>query len=217
MSEINWRNLILVPKRGKLCVNCSKQLELINGERCKICSRPSFKTVCSDCKQWQNHLELSGIIDFNYSIYHYNEMMKDLISKWKYRSDYVLGDIFKHLFLQTFNEVFVPVVSDYLVVPIPLSKERKLLRGFNQAEQLASFLPRHSNDIINRIHSEKQSKKSRLERISMENPFIMHKRVNKPIILVDDIYTTGATIYNAGALLKKHGCPKVLAYTLIRG
>lgn len=217
MDEINWKNLIVLPKKEKLCMKCRKQLEIISGKRCSLCSRTSLKTVCSDCKKWKSHPVLSGIIEFNYSIYRYNGIMKELVSKWKYRSDYILGDTFKHLFLQTFNEIFLPVAPDCIIVPIPLSKERKLLRGFNQAEQLASFLPRQNNNIISRMHSEKQSKKSRLERISMENPFIVHKRVNKPVILVDDIYTTGATIHNAGALLIENGCPKVFAYTLIRG
>src|SRR5699024_4555067 len=123
----------------------------------------------------------------NYSIYTYNEQMSEIIAKWKYRGDYVLANIFKELFVQVFKEVFSNVLSESIVVPIPLSKERLQIRGFNQAETLASFLPNNSNKILARIHSEKQSKKTRHERITTANPFAVHGKINKSVILVDDI------------------------------
>src|SRR5690625_1097913 len=81
----------------------------------------------------------------------------------------------------------------------------------------SACLPAENKDILTRIHSEKQSKKTRSERLSADNPFVAAKKVNKPVILVDDIYTTGTTLRHAATLLKEQGCPEVYAYTLIRG
>ena len=101
-------------------------------------------------------------------------------------------------------------------MPIPLSVVRHRERGFNQAEMLTAFLDRKSVALLQRKDGEKQSKKSRQDRIFAENPFRMKKTINKPVILVDDIYTTGATLRHAANVLKQQGCPKVCAFTLIR-
>jgi competence protein ComFC len=151
----------------------------------------------------------------NHSIYAYNDFMQNLIAKWKYRGDYQLGQAFKHPMMDAFSHEFLKKKA--VAVPIPLSEERLIERGFNQAKMLAHFLPFQSVEALNRVHGEKQSKKTRNERIFTENPFILNTPIKKPVILVDDIYTTGATIRHAAALLKEHGTPEVYSLTLIRG
>ncbi|WP_253291386.1 ComF family protein [Virgibacillus proomii] len=156
-------------------------------------------------------------IQFNYSVYHYNNFMKEIISKWKYRGDSSLGYIFGHVFAATFRKLRSTLPQDIVAVPIPLNEQRQLERGFNQAAMLAGFLPIQTMEILERSTSEKQSKKTRNERIQSVNPFIVEKAINKPVILVDDIYTTGTTLRHAGKVLLEQGCPFVCALTLIRG
>lgn len=213
---ISWDNIFILAKPKPLCNACADKLEMLQGNRCRYCSRPSDNPTCSDCKRWKEDA-LRDSITFNYSIYGYNSFMQDVIAKWKYRGDYVLGTMFRQQFIQAFKEKFAHIEKDALIVPIPLSEERLGERGFNQAKVLAEFLPLKRKEIITRVHGEKQSKRSRSERISTTNPFLMTNTINKPVILVDDIYTTGTTLRHAGALLKKHGCPEVYAFTLIRG
>src|SRR5699024_6842131 len=143
--------------------------------------------------------------------------MQEMIAKWKYRGDYILGEAFKNVYLDTFHQVFTCIGEDAIIVPIPLSKDRMLERGVNQVNVLADFLPLEQKDVMKRLLSEKQSKKTRRERLSIKNPFILTKNINKTVILVDDIYTTGTTLRHAGNLLRENGCPKVYSYTLIRG
>src|SRR5699024_5852153 len=100
------------------------------------------------------------------------------------------------------------------------SKERLINRGFNQSLAIAEKLARNTSDIqqvLQRIHSEKQSKKTRSQRIFGKNPFKLIKKTNKSVILVDDIYTTGTTLRHAATLLKQGGCPAIYSYSLIRG
>ncbi len=117
------------------------------------------------------------------------------------------------------QHVFQSKLATYgspLIVPIPLSDERLYERAFNQAEVIAKWIQPEIDLILRREHREKQSKKSRHERITSKNPFILTKTINKPVLLVDDIYTTGTTLRHASTMLKKHGCPRVDAFTLIR-
>lgn len=214
--ELAWKNLIKLPKPKQLCNRCESELEPLINDRCERCSRMTKEKVCSDCEWWAKEMKQDPLV-FNHSVYTYNERMKAMITKWKYRGDFILAHAFKHQFIHSFQKRFILVIEDALIIPIPLSTERLEERGFNQAKVLADFLPIRSKELITRIHSEKQSKMTRSERISTTNPFMIDEKVNKKVILVDDIYTTGRTLRHAATLLKEQGCPEVYAYTLIRG
>jgi len=139
-----------------------------------------------------------------------------MLYKWKYRGDYELGYAFEREYSKGFAKVRKRAGKNAVIVPVPLSEERLSERGFNQAEMLAGFLKVKKSVVLKRRHSEKQSKKSRSERLASENPFQMQESIQTPVILVDDIYTTGSTLHQAAAVLKQNGAPFVAGYTLIR-
>lgn len=152
----------------------------------------------------------------NRSVYLYNDWMKDVVALWKFRGDYVIVEAFRRPFSQAFRRHFG---RDWHVVPIPLSRERLDERGFNQAEALARLLPSPYFPWLARRHSEKQSKKSRRERLKTDNPFFLadHPPLDgKRIVLIDDIYTTGITIRHAARVLLEAGAAEVWALTLVR-
>lgn len=212
--ETSWRTLFVPPKQQMLCDKCLNHLHLLSGDRCTRCSRETSQQVCSDCRYYDKNGE--DPLMFNYSIFTYNEHMQDMISRWKYRGDYVLGNAFEDALKTAFRNVF-PKSNHFEIVPIPLSEERLKERGFNQAAMLARFISTQPIQALTRIHGEKQSKKSRQERLAAINPFKLKIQLKKPVILVDDIYTTGITIRHAANVLKQAGCPKVYSLTLIRG
>ncbi|WP_339227320.1 ComF family protein [Oceanobacillus sp. FSL K6-2867] len=214
--QITWANLFQLSQPTAICEECAAGLKLLEGGRCKKCSRTTEEVICSDCLFWERQAEMNTI-EFNYSVFVYNEKIQDIVAKWKYRGDYALGEVFRDYVSRAFRKRFSFLNKESLAVPIPLSTERAMERGFNQAYQLADFLPIASSNVLSRKHGEKQSKKSRMERIATENPFFIRKSINKAVVLVDDIYTTGTTLRHAAQLLKQHGCPNVYAFTLIRG
>ena len=212
--ETTWSNLFLPSEKQYLCEKCGSQLELLTGQRCRRCSRITEEIVCSDCQTWESRGD--DPLCLNHSVFAYNERMQEMIAKWKYRGDYILGQAFQKSFLRSFKKKFRQH-KKYEVIPIPLSKERIKERGFNQAEMLASFITPNYQQLLTRVHGEKQSKKTRKERMDAKNPFKLTKALNNPVILVDDIYTTGTTLRFAADVLKQSGCPIVYGYTLIRG
>lgn len=216
IPQVSWSNLFVMERKSYLCQECREDLELIQGERCDRCSRATREKRCLDCRKWEEQGQKDSL-KRNVSLFTYNEKMKEIIAKWKYRGDYVLGQIFQYDLRKGYKQAFHHLKTDVVVVPIPLSEERLMERGFNQAKMLAQFLPIETVEALSRIHGEKQSKKSRKERMTGENPFFIEETINKTVILVDDIYTTGTTLRHAASLLKEHGCPDVYALTLIRG
>lgn len=142
-------------------------------------------------------------------------MIQTILAQWKYRGDYELGSIFKPM-VQSIFKRRIKISDSTLILPIPLSKERLHERAFNQATMIATWIGPPTESVLEREHHEKQAKKSRHDRISSINPFILTKAINKPVLLVDDIYTTGTTLRHVSTLLKQNGCPRVDAFTLIR-
>ena len=126
-------------------------------------------------------------------------------------------------FSENWQKLYHQHFSGKLPVPIPLSKERLYERGFNQAAELARLLPVAPHEVLKRVvHEQKQSKKSRTERLRLEAPvfrFIGDPSVirGREIVLIDDIYTTGATVRRAAKVLLENGAASVCSMTVARG
>lgn len=114
-----------------------------------------------------------------------------------------------------------------LIVPVPLSKRRLLERGFNQADVLAATLSRKIRiDVDYRtltrtthtpIHRVAMDRKAR--EMSVKNAFVVERPKlieNQKILLIDDVFTSGATASDCAKALKKKGADKVYVLTLAR-
>jgi len=218
--QVYWQSFIIGRQSSSICQRCLNQLSLISGKVCGKCCRPIKRNLCSDCHQWDLLYGGEDPLTKNISTYRYNEFMKEIIVKWKYRGDYELFNLFKQDILSSKTKFSQLGIKDASLVPIPLSEERIYERGFNQTLPIANLLASPDwkvEQILERTHSEKQSKKSRSERIMTNNPFKLRKKPNKIVILVDDIYTTGITLRHAANLLKQSGVTVIYSYSLIRG
>ncbi|CAH0237967.1 Orotate phosphoribosyltransferase [Peribacillus sp. Bi96] len=218
-EALTWGSLFKRSEAKAICERCEGKLHVITGETCSICSREmdgnySTGDHCLDCSRWERNKEWAGYLSRNISLFHYNEYLKDIIAKYKYRGDYALVGI------------FVPFLKDRLkdmefdlVTVIPLSDERLRERGFNQAQALADLLGLLTVDVLTRIHTEKQSKKSRRERMALPQVFQVTQSdllQHKSILIIDDIYTTGTTLRHAAKALMTAGAKGVSSITLAR-
>ena len=221
-SDIGWRAIFSIEKDHFLCAKCESMLEKIEGETCRICCRPfaqldeKFRKgdLCNDCFRWEEDSEWQGFLEKNHSLFHYNEFLKEVIATYKFRGDYVIARVFAPFFKEELTKM-----RPELLVPIPLSDERLYERGFNQAVAFINESGYSPVEILTRIHSEKQSKKSRSERIHLPQVFNLAPEINvqgKRIVLIDDIYTTGSTLRHAAKLLKTAGAVSIQSLTLAR-
>lgn len=220
--EVSWGSLFGKEETANICKNCHEKLLPIKGETCSVCGRPfavlaeeyRVGSICLDCKRWEEDEGWSGSLDGNRSLYSYDHFTKEVIARFKFRGDYVLAGIFA----PEFRKALKAFQYDYLV-PIPLSEERLYERGFNQAEAIIMTAGFEPTTLLSRIHTEKQSKKSRHERIHLDQVFKIETDLDlrgKTILIVDDIYTTGSTIRHAARLLKENGAAGVYSLTLAR-
>ncbi|MEQ1765326.1 MAG: ComF family protein, partial [Pyrinomonadaceae bacterium] len=113
------------------------------------------------------------------------------------------------------------------IVPVPLSAKRRAERGFNQAEHIASHvseklgIPIDAQSLSRKLHTpmHRASMDKKARELSVKNAFevIRPKLVaGRSILLVDDIFTSGATVSNCAKALKKNGAARVSVFTLAR-
>lgn len=220
--DIGWKALFSAEKEQLICTLCEGKLMKIEGEACRVCCRPMagldprFRhgSLCHDCFRWEEDPEWQGFLEKNTSLFVYNDFLKEVIARYKYRGDYVLSKVFAAYFKDV-----IKGAAGGMFVPVPLSGERLYERGFNQAEALIRESGQVPSLLLTRVHSEKQSKKSRTERIHIPQVFQLGPDAaikGKTIILIDDIYTTGSTLRHAAKVLKTAGAASIQSITLAR-
>ncbi|OIJ22359.1 hypothetical protein BKP45_06910 [Anaerobacillus alkalidiazotrophicus] len=223
IEKVCWHYVFGLSTPPVVCERCREELELIlDDDICDKCGRP-FRhlaseyrqgNLCNDCVRWGDRA-----LTKNRSLYVYNEFLQEVIAKWKYRGDSEIAKLFCPSLKRCANE-FGMIDA---VIPVPLSDERLYERSFNQAKMLAEALPYPLVEILKRNdRSTKQSKKSRKERLEGEERFQMvpsfpYDLQGKTILLVDDIYTTGATLHSAANVLKENGAATIFSLTVARG
>ena len=204
-----------------LCAICEGRFSKISGETCKKCDRPfaslneKFKKNghCLDCIRWEEDRKWVGILEKNYSAVIYNDFAQEVIARYKYRGDYILADVLAYFIKEKLNTVEFDAIC-----PIPLSENRLYERSFNQSEAIILACGHIPSKFLKRTHAEKQSKKSRSERIRLQQVFQTKGDIRaRHILLIDDIYTTGSTLRHAAKVLKEAGVHSVSSLTFARG
>lgn len=215
----------------------SKILSILFPPRCYIC-RKEGKTICDECI---NKIPKSIDIQSPYitSIYSFKDKnLKNIIHAIKYyhRKDLIrplMEEVAKILLNEKYKEqelnelnLATPYTLNptrWILVPIPMPKIRKYMRGYNQAELIANEMSEilsvpTNTDILIRAYNPKRQVKSinRSERLkNQHNSFkIIGNVSNLNIILIDDITTTGATLNEARSILLKAGAKNVKAVTV---
>ena len=112
------------------------------------------------------------------------------------------------------------------IIPVPIHKKRFRQRGFNQSEIIAQEIgrimniPVSKNKIIRIKNTKPQKALDDMERIkNIRNAFcaVRGYKPQKNILIIDDIYTTGATIRHIAQILKELGAVRVFFLTISIG
>ena len=227
------------------CENCMSTCSLLKEQRCVVCDRPSANGETHfyhfACKKGSQYLvineklklkdqELPEKINNRYpsqfiSPFVYEKNVRECIRKSKYSSR--LFSCLKRLSFEGVNIVYEwgTDFKDFVVVPIPVSRKREKLRGFNQADIISKIFAKRfglnvDNSILFRVKDKQaQHSLSRFERFeNIKNSFevgcLRDKVVGKRFVLVDDICTTGATFLEASGVLFDAGAVDVKCFSL---
>ena len=168
-------------------------------------------------------------ISFASSTFYYVEKtpLQKLIHEVKYKEQQALGVWLGELMGQRLSPLLLDAQVD-LMLPMPLHPKKQKKRGYNQATLLCEGIKRASNInfneniLIRNTHTSTQTKKSRIERWENVNEvFSVSDRssiLDKHVLLIDDVITTGASTEACAATLLLHGAKSVslcsLAFTL---
>ncbi|MCR4716169.1 MAG: ComF family protein [Lachnospiraceae bacterium] len=213
---------ILAKKENALgcCDFCSDKLEVIREPVCFKCGKPldsNEEEYCIDC------LRVKKSFVSNRAVYEYGGDIKDSLMKFKYKNRQEYANFYAKVMTDKYADYFADVDA---LIPIPIHKSRLKERGYNQAELIANELSRYCgvkvyNDIL--VRNEKtlaQKSLNDLERINnLKNAFQLGQNIvqlNK-VMLVDDIYTTGATIEACTRLLHSAGYDNICSITVAIG
>ncbi|MCB5955797.1 ComF family protein [Enterococcus sp. CWB-B31] len=200
----------------ELCLQCQKKFHLIDKSSvCSGCCREYPGNLCEDCKRWQSKYPA---YPFSHTaLFHYDSEMKQWFEEYKFKGNYTLS----HTFSKEISNFFKQKKNS-LIIPLPLSQKRLAIRGFNQVEGILASAGVSYSDYLLRIREDKpQAQKSRLERLSGEQPFVLKPEyesclTNQAVFLVDDIYTTGRTLFYASEIILKYPVKKLETFSLAR-
>ncbi|NOZ41697.1 MAG: ComF family protein [Alphaproteobacteria bacterium] len=211
-----------VQDAGRICSDCWRQLDFLQGPACACCGYPfdfgSDGALCAAC--------LKSLPPFRRAraALRYDDGSRHMIISFKHgdRTDY--GDFFAQLLSQASQGL---ELSSALVIPVPLHKQRLRKRRYNQAAVLAQNFARKKHFdyipdmLVRHRYTPPQEGNYACRKRNVAGAFNIREKcrqiiAERAIIVIDDVYTTGATATACARLLKQAGAGSVDILTLAR-
>ena len=214
------------------CSGCVGAIEAISSPKCSCCGIP-FKSrrdrdhLCGDCITRPKKFRMAR------AALAFDQQATAVIHRFKYAAKTQLAGPLGGLMLSAFMRQWEGENVD-LILPVPLHPQKMRSRGFNQSYLLVhswktiartmhialSDIPIHTDVLIRDIATVPQTGLDRRQRLkNVEGIFSLrspHKVYAKKLLVVDDVYTTGATVNECARVLLKFGAEQVDVLTLAR-
>lgn len=214
-----------VTRDGLVCDDCRAQVRFIRPPFCNRCGLPFEGNIttqfeCTNCKEMKLYFTSarSAVVAKTVAL--------DAIHKYKYSHAVWFEPFLADLLVQE----AVPALKGqqwHCIIPVPLHALKLREREFNQAAQLAKHLsqatkiPLDEKSLYRVNPTKTQTLLSRKERArNMHGAFAVRPGANlkdRKIILIDDVFTTGATTNDCARALKGAGAAEVCVWTVARG
>jgi len=208
-----------------LCQDCFSILEISEYQYC-LCKKPQRLAQAGKCR-FCYQKKLNGLY---FAASYQNQFLQKMIRQFKYEP-YVkeLAEPLASLIIAHFKLSSNPPQfgQNWILVSVPLDKKKEKKRGFNQTKEIVKELSKELKlslvaDVLAKI-KETRPQVDLEEAERMENPlgaFLVKNEEaikNKKILLIDDVYTTGATMEECAKVLKESGAKEVWGMAIARG
>ena len=209
-----------------VCDGCWSRLPEVTEPCCRHCGKPIAdveEEYCMDCKSRDSILEQGT------ALWIYTDAMRKAMANFKYQGCLADGDFYGREILRR-KGALLHHWNPGCIIPVPLYWRRRWFRGFNQAAYVAGFVGKHTGipvweDALLRIRSTRPQKglNGRQRKENLKDAFAVNPRwlektaVCRSIVLIDDIYTYGATLEACGLALRNAGVEKIYFICLCTG
>lgn len=217
-----------------VCILCSKLIDIEQDESEHICNSCFLNLPIK--KSSQEILDRINInfgkennpFDYAFSLFDSgpNQEFLEIIHALKYRKFKKIGTFLgTKLGKKIYEQLSLLGYDVNFIIPVPIHKIRKKERGFNQADIIANAIsnvinrPVYVNLLSRKLYTQSQTSLHLSERIkNVQNAFEINLNLanlkSRNFILVDDVVTSGSTLYHCGRLLKENGANKLIIAVL---
>lgn len=226
---MHWLEKLLLPPSCQLCGNSAENDELcahcaqavtIIGAACTLCALPNDDhSVCAVCGDQPPHWQSAR------SCFAYDGTIRQLMQRWKYgkqrSAERLLCEAFEQWLSQTTTDELATAI-----IPVPMHQNKLRQRGFNtayslaQAAQKALALPILDGALLRPYMTHSQAGLDKTARqqnlMGAFDVDVSARLAHRHVILIDDVYTTGATASICTQLLHNTGVSSVHLITLAR-
>lgn len=210
-----------------LCDDCGSRLPRLEAPFCDTCGemfqgRIDGAFTCPHCR------DLRFAFRFARPAMVRDDSTLDLVHRLKYGREPQLAIELGRLAAEAFadSRLAVALANDWPLVPVPLHRSRLRQRHFNQAEEIALALSKHTDlPVVNALRrirrTETQTRLTRKQRMeNLRGAFAPARELEGAVpgaVLVDDVFTTGSTVNECAKTLRKAGVAEVVVVTVMRG
>jgi len=207
---------VITENYNYICNNCRAQIINEDREHCILCGKKIYllENICKECRERRVYYE--KLIYFS----EYKDILKDKIISYKFNDSAYLH----HFFAELMCYKLISEKAD-AITAVPISAKRMKERGYNQSELIAKKISRYLEIpyiklLTKNRETKRQSDLSKNERyLNIKDSFEFNNKIklkHEKVILVDDVFTTGATVNECSRVLKTSGIKSIVVAVIAR-